>query len=585
MSNNPNENEELYRTIIDMIPQIVWTATPDGAQGFANLRWYEFNGLEPGKPDPEPWRSIIHPDDVAFTAARWKHSLASGEPYSCLHRNRRHDGQYRWVLSRALPQRDEQGRIVRWIGSGTDITEQKTAETELIKYRDHLEELVRERTAELVVAKEKAEVASRALREANEFLEKRVEERTAELINTEKELRQAQKMEAIGTLAAGIAHDFNNILTSILGFTDLVLRKLPSDSPGRREMEQVLSSSQRAAELVQQILSFSRKRDQEKRPVHLISISDDVCKLLRSSLPATIEIRKNIHVTADQDKVLADPTQLHQVLMNLSTNAAHAMQPQGGILDIRLALIEAGSPLLSSVPDLVTGDYLQLSVSDTGNGIDAHLLERIFDPYFTTKPVGEGTGLGLAVAHGIIKNHGGALTVHSEPGNGTTFDVLLPLITGEVIHEDNTPEPILKGAERILFVDDEESLTELGQGMLRLLGYDVVTTSSSLEALKIFRANPTAFDLIITDLTMPGLTGKALAREINAARPDIPIILCTGFRESIGGNDKEYGIHACLMKPYTMGSLGQIIRQTLDRTVPLQVESGEDCSTIPDGSV
>lgn len=284
-------SEELYRYIVDKIPQIVWTATPEGAQDFANLRWYEFNGLEQGKPDPEPWRSVIHPDDVAMTAEKWKHSLATGEPYSCLHRNKRHDGQYRWVLSRATAQRDEQGRIVRWIGSGTDITEQKIAEEELLKYRDHLEELVRARTAELVIAKEKAEVASKGLQEANELLEKRVEERTAELRKTEKELRQAQKMEAIGTLAAGIAHDFNNILTSIIGFTDIFLQKTPTESPGRREMEHVFGSAQRAAELVRQILSFSRQSEPERKPVHLAGIVTEACKLLRSTLPATIDNR------------------------------------------------------------------------------------------------------------------------------------------------------------------------------------------------------------------------------------------------------------------------------------------------------
>lgn len=548
-----------------MIPQIVWTATPEGGQDFANLRWYEFNGLKPGEPDPEPWRSVIHPDDVAMTAEKWKHSLATGEPYCCLHRNKRHDGQYRWVLSRATPQRDEHGRIVHWIGSGTDITEQKVAEEELLKYRDHLEELVRERTAELVIAKEKAEVATTGLLEANELLEKRVEERTNALRKTEKELRQAQKMEAIGTLAAGIAHDFNNILTSILGFTEMLLHKTPAEGPGRREMEHVFGSALRAAELVRQILSFSRQTEQEKKSVHVTEIITDVCKLLRSSLPATIDIRQEILVDPSQDKVLADPTQLHQVLMNLSTNAAHAMQPHGGTLSISLTALPASSPLLASVPPPHSDTYLKLSVSDTGTGIDTQMLEKIFDPYFTTKSAGEGTGLGLAVVMGIVKNHGGAIKVQTEPGKGTTFNVLLPMATTEVLGKNIAPEPALHGTECILFVDDEDSITVLGQDMLESFGYNVITASSSLDALDIFRRNPAAFDLVITDLTMPNLTGRGLAREITAIRADIPVILCTGFRESIDDKDQEYGIVTCLMKPYTMQTLGQITRQVLDR--------------------
>ncbi|WP_246014603.1 hybrid sensor histidine kinase/response regulator [Geomonas oryzae] len=566
MIDKPRESEEtaLYRFIIDAIPQIVWTATPDGAQDFANLRWYEFNGLVPGEPDPEPWRSIIHPDDVVMTAEKWKHSLETGEPYSCLHRNRRFDGEYRWVLSRAVAQRDESGRIVRWIGSGTDITEQKVAEAEMIRYRDHLEEVVRERTAELVVAKERAEVAARAVLEANELLEQRVEERTAELRRTEKELRQAQKMEAIGTLAAGIAHDFNNILTSILGFTDMVLHKLPQDGAGRPEMEQVFTAAQRAADLVRQILSFSRRTEQERKPVHMLTVMDDALKLLRSSLPASIAIRKEVSVPPEADKVRADATQLHQVLMNLCTNAYHAMLPQGGLLTVSLESVPADSPLLLPFPFLDPVDHLRLSVRDTGPGIESRILERIFDPYFTTKPAGQGTGLGLAVVQGIVKNHGGAISVHSEVGAGTCFEILLPVVVDEIVREEDVPEQMLQGRERILFVDDEESLTVLGRGILENLGYSVVTALSGMAALDLFRSNPAAFDLVITDLTMPGLSGKALAREITALRPGIPIILCTGFKETFEEADREVGIRACLMKPYTMKVLGHTIRQVLD---------------------
>ncbi|MBU5613450.1 hybrid sensor histidine kinase/response regulator [Geomonas azotofigens] len=565
MTDSLNPSEELYRFIIDTIPQIVWTATPDGAQDFANLRWYEFNGLIPGEPDPEPWRSILHPDDVEITARKWKHSLETGEPYSCLHRNRRFDGQYRWVLSRAVAQKDADGRIVRWIGSGTDITEQKVAEAELIRYRDHLEDLVRERTEELVAAKERAEVATRAVLEANDQLEMRVEARTAELRRTERELRQAQKMEAIGTLAAGIAHDFNNILTSILGFTDMVLHKVPEGGTGRAEMQQVFIAAQRAADLVRQILSFSRHSEQERKPVHFSGVIDDAFRLLRPSLPTSIAMVKDVDVPSDADKVLADPTQLHQVLMNLCTNAAHAMLPEGGTLTVSLHAVPAGSPLLAPYPFLAPVDHLHLLVRDTGRGMESRILERIFDPYFTTKPAGEGTGLGLAVVQGIVKNHGGVIVVHSEPGGGTCFEVFLPAVSLEIQREEELPEQLLQGSERILFVDDEESLTVLGQGILENLGYSVVIASNSVAALDLFRADPSGFDLVITDLTMPGLSGKALAREITTLRPDIPIILCTGYKETVDERDAEYGIRACLMKPYTSRTLGRTIRQVLDQ--------------------
>jgi CheY-like chemotaxis protein len=328
-------------------------------------------------------------------------------------------------------------------------------------------------------------------------------------------------------------------------------------------MNRVMEAALRASELVRQILSFSRKSDLERTPQHLITIVTDTCKLLRPSIPATIEIVTEISVTAERDQVLAEPTQLHQVLMNLSTNAAHAMRDHGGTLRIALAEVAADTALLASDPSLQPGDYLHLTVSDTGHGMDPAMLDRIFDPYFTTKPTGEGTGLGLAVVQGIIKSHGGAITVRSTPGSGTTFDILLPLVTGEVAVEPHAPQPSVNGTERILFVDDEQALSLLGQTMLQSLGYEVTTANNSAQALQLFRANPAAFDLLITDLTMPGMTGKALTSEVKSVRPDLPVILCTGFRESVA--EHETDISACLMKPYTIITLGQTIRQVLDR--------------------
>ena len=380
----------------------------------------------------------------------------------------------------------------------------------------------------------------------------------------EKELRQAQKMEAIGTLAAGIAHDFNNILTAIAGFTQMALFKIPGDNPGRHDLERVLASSSRAADLVRQILSFSRQSEQGRKPVRLAPIIDEVMKLLRSSLPTTIDIRRQDTVRPGRDKVVADPTQLHQVLMNLCTNAAHAMRAGGGILSIELAETEIDVSFVTRYRNLTPGPYLRLTVSDTGHGIDPAVMERIFDPYFTTKEQGEGTGMGLAMVQGIVKSHGGAITVYSEVGQGTTFQVFLPIIAGADEQATAVPEPPPRGNERILFVDDEEVLIELGRDMLESLGYRVTAIRASLEALSVFRERPAGFDLLITDLTMPGLTGRMLAREVLAVRPDMPVILCTGFSESIRGTPAKDGIRAVLTKPYQLAVLAKTVRRILD---------------------
>ncbi|HEY7489551.1 MAG TPA: PAS domain S-box protein [Candidatus Tectomicrobia bacterium] len=383
----------------------------------------------------------------------------------------------------------------------------------------------------------------------------------------EAHLYEAKRLEALGTLAGGIAHDFNNILTAILGYTDLVLITMPPDHPQRRFLQAVLTAGNRAKELVQQILTFSRQQPQQRRPLLLPPLLEEAVALLRASLPATITIRQR--VAADVGPVLADSSQMLQVVLNLGTNAAHAMRETGGEFEIGLQPVELDTVRVAHYPDLRPGPHVCLTVRDTGHGMPPEVMARVFEPFFTTKSPGEGSGLGLAVVHGIVTNHGGAITVDSTPGQGTTFAVYLPC-TEQTPHSTTTPaEPIPGGQERILFVEDEAPLAELGRVMLTHLGYDVVACKSSREALDIFRAAPQYFDLVITDQTMPELTGEALARELRRLRPELPIILCTGFSQTLTQERAaDLGINAFLMKPVETSDLGLTIRRVLGAARP-----------------
>jgi CheY-like chemotaxis protein len=370
-------------------------------------------------------------------------------------------------------------------------------------------------------------------------------------------------MEAIGTLAGGIAHDFNNILSAVIGYTQIALDDVPKGTLLQSNLKEVLKAGRRARDVVKQILAFSRQTEQERKPLEISLIVKEALKLLRASLPATIEIRQNIGT--DLGTVLADATQIHQVLMNLCTNAAHAMGERGGILEVNLANVELGSDFTSRYPDIDPGPYLRLTVSDTGHGMHPSIMERIFNPFFTTKERGEGTGMGLAVVHGIVKGYGGTITVFSEPGEGSTFHIYLPLIDREVEPEAGIGEPIPTGNEHILFIDDERAIVDVGKQILERLGYDVVTITSSTAALELFRAQSDKFDLVITDMTMPNMTGEELARELMNIRPDIPIILCSGYSKKITEvKTKDIGIRAFVVKPILKREIAETIRRVLD---------------------
>ncbi len=374
---------------------------------------------------------------------------------------------------------------------------------------------------------------------------------------------QAQKMEAIGRLAGGIAHDFNNILSAIIGYSDMIKNDLPDNSPSKKHIVEVLKAGNRAKDLVSHILSFSRKEAKERSAVQIHLIAKEVLKLMRASIPTTIKIKQKIDPHCGN--ILAAPTQIHQILMNLCTNGAQSMDEKGGVLEVGLASAPLTHEDLTHSPNLKAGNYVHLWVKDCGVGIDKKHIDRIFDPYFTTKDVGKGSGMGLAVVLGIVTSYDGIISVKSKLGEGTTFNVYFPRIN-EKNHEQVTGNTSLpKGNERILVVDDEQTLVEMTKMRIERLGYQVTAKTSSLEALELFRSHPDAFDLVISDQTMPELTGEKLAKYLLQIRQDIPIIICTGYSSILDAEKANViGIRDFIMKPVETTELASTIRQVLD---------------------
>ncbi len=380
----------------------------------------------------------------------------------------------------------------------------------------------------------------------------------------EARLQQAQKMEAIGTLAGGIAHDFNNILGAIIGYAEMALDDCPAGSMIAHDIRQVLKAGKRAKEVVKQILTFSRQTTTSKIPLNPATIINETIKLLRPSLPTTISI--NHDIDRDAGIIQADPNQIHQILMNLCTNAFHSMEMKGGTLTISLKKKVVSKEYLSTEPILQPGNYLQLSVRDTGKGIVTEIRNKIFNPYFTTKEAGKGTGMGLAIVRGIVQSYGGSVTCESRVGEGTVFNIMLPSIEDHALPEDDTADIILTGNERILFIDDEVMLAEVGKEMLEQLGYRVTARTNALEALTTFQNQPETFDLVITDQTMPGITGVDLSRRILQIRPDMPIILCTGYSSQISEEEAmSLGIKGFVMKPFGKKGIASLIRKIIDK--------------------
>ena len=440
----------------------------------------------------------------------------------------------------------------------------KKAEDKLRSQKKELEEIVQKRTAELT--------------QINQQLRKEIDEHQHEKEKNkalESQLRQSQKMEAIGTLAGGIAHDFNNILFPVFGYTQMLLEDAPPEGDLRRGLNQIMAGAERARDLVQQILTISRQQEQVSRPLKPHLIIKEVLNLMRSSLPSTIKIRQDVDVNCGM--IMADPTQIHQITMNLITNAFQAMAETGGELCVTLKPIEL-TPLELNRPSMKPGHYACLAVKDSGPGMNIKIRERIFDPYFTTKEKGRGTGLGLSIVHGIVHSHGGHIELVSQPGQGAEFKVYLPIIKNQQTNSMEKKGNLQRGDERILMVDDQKSSLTVGKKMLEHLGYRVTPCTAPMDALKQFSATPDGFDLVITDLTMPDMTGDRLALELMKIRSDIPVILTTGFSESMTKEKAEaLGIKALLMKPVRMEIMATTLRKLLDKSA----EAGTDLKICP----
>ncbi|WP_447970281.1 PAS domain S-box protein [Nitrospira sp. M1] len=463
----------------------------------------------------ESFMQFIHPEDVSSVRRTIQESIAKGGSSDFEFRIRKQRTQYEVrIAGRGQVLTDEHGHPRRVTGVAFDVTERHRAEEAL-------------RQSELKVL-------------------------------------HMQKMEAIGTLAGGIAHDFNNILGSIFGYTDLALIKLPAHAEERAYLEKVSTAAWRAKELVQQILEFSRQKAPERHAIHLHVVVKETLQLLRATLPKTIQIRS--YLATESDTILANTTQIHQVLVNLCTNAEHAMREKGGILEVKLGPVDITQEFATLHPIIQPGPHVKLTIRDTGRGIPAHVIKRIFEPFFTTKVVGEGTGMGLSVVHGIITSCGGSILVESAVGQGTTFAMYLPRVE-ESLPDVPVKKSIRSGKGYVLLVEDEEILGEAVQKLLMQLGYEVEMQQESRQALKVFQDDPSRYDVVITDQTMPHLTGERLASHLLAIRPDLPIILCTGFSHTINQEKAmQLGIRAFLSKPVLIHDLSVVLEKVLNKT-------------------
>jgi len=519
-------SEARYRYLAENITDVIWAMELDGSRfSYMSPSVQLFRGYNPEEAVRLSLEETLTPESAQRARQVIEEELlleqtGTADPHRFRTLEVEHrckDGSTKWAEVRASAVRDEGGKAIGVLGITRDISERKKMEEE----KHHLES----------------------------------------------QLLQAQKMEAMGTLAGGIAHDFNNILGAILGYAELALMQVSLNQKIRSYLEEVLTAGLRAKELVKQILTFSRRSSHQREAVDLTVIVKEALKMLRATLPATIEIHSAFEVEAAV--VFADSTQLHQIIINLGANAEYAMRDEGGILEVKLTAVELTPFSVMEFPSLKPGRYLQLTIRDTGRGIPSQILERIFEPFFTTKGKGEGTGLGLAVVHGVVIGHGGHISVSSTKDQGTTFIILLPRL--DVVLPDQIQQTAgwPKGIGRVLFVDDEEMLAKWGEQLLTQLGYTVVPKTNPDDAIALFRREADHFDLIVTDQTMPAMSGEAFARALLAIRNDIPIILCTGFSHNMTAEKAAHlGFKAFLMKPVNAATLAHTVKQVFEAKRP-----------------
>ena len=499
------ESKEKYRILVENANDSILVAQ-DGVIKFLNQKTEELTGYLAAELKKMPFADLIHPDDKKIVIERYKRRIegekfASTYSFKIVHKS----GFERTVnINSILIQWENKPATLNFL---RDVTQQTKLETQL---------------------------------------------------------KQAQKMESIGTLAGGIAHDFNNIMGIILGNTELALDDVPKSHTAHSSLEEIKKASLRATNIVKQLLSFTRITDEKLLPIEIALVIKDAMKFLQATIPTTIDIMQDICVT--DETILADPIQINQIMMNLCINASHTMEQTGGKLTITVENVLLDDNSAKDYPDLKRGKYVKLMVSDTGPGIDPKIIDRIFDPYFTTKGIGKGSGMGLAVVHGIVKSHSGAIKVDSTLGKGTQFSIFFPLTQGKAAVEAETIQEIPRGSETILFVDDEISIVNMVQRMFERLGYKVQTATTPQDALDRFALNPDHFDLVITDMTMPQMTGVKLSEKLMDVRPDIPIIICTGHSALVDEEKaKELGLAAYVMKPINIRGIAQTIRKVLDR--------------------
>jgi PAS domain S-box-containing protein len=524
-------SEAQFRTLAQAMPNHVWTARPDGQLDWFNDRVYEYSGVKPGTVDGEGWTSLVHPDDLSRAAELWRAAVTAGAPYEAQFRIRSVNGTYRWHISRAFPIRDAREATIRWVGSNTDIEDQK--------------------------------VAANALADVNATLEQRVSERTSQLMQAEEALRQSQKMEAIGQLTGGIAHDFNNLLHGILGTLNIIQRRIAEGRIGDldRFLNGALDSANRAATLTHRLLAFSRRQPVDPRPVDLNGLIGAVEELLRRS------IGENIHlsVAAGEDLwlVRCDGNQLENALLNLAINARDAM-PSGGTM-----MIDTANTALDAKEarqrDVSAGEYVRLRVMDTGVGMPPNVKERAFDPFYTTKPIGKGTGLGLSMIYGFVRQSDGSVTIDSEFGKGTTIEICLPRFSGDVLDapvEESSGDHRAEANEVVLVVEDEPLVRLLIVETLNDLGYKALETADSAAALRILQSSQ-RIDLLVSDIGLPGLNGRQLADAARVKRPNLKVLFVTGYAENAAGSSfLEPGMEM-IAKPFAMDVLASKIREMI----------------------